>query len=291
VPPEKLQFAHFNRTAIQEFLVWLESEQNCGITTRNQRLAAVRSFFRYVQIEQPDMLMTSQSIINIESKKTAKPVINYLTGDAIKLLLSQPNAHNYDERRDLALLSLLYDSAARVQELCDLTVRSLRLTSPPVVRLTGKGRKTREIPLSAQCSELLRKYVQERNLGNQASLDAPLFSNRQLNKLTRGGVSYILQKYVDRANIGTLGFIPQSVTPHSLRHSKAMHLLEAGVNLIYIRDFLGHEDITTTQVYARANPETKRAAIEKVYSNIQTPHMSDWNSDNNLMSFLKGLTL
>lgn len=290
IAPEKLMFSHFSRTVIQEFLNWLETEQNCSITTRNQRLAAIRSFFRYVQIEQPELLMTCQSIISIESKKAIKPVINYLTSDATKLLLSQPNTHDYDGRRDLALLSFLYDSAARVQELCDLKVHNLRLTPPSVVRITGKGRKTREIPLSTQSAELLRKYVKERNLDRPDFLDAPLFANRQHDKLTRSGVSYILQKYVDKANNEVPGAIPETVTPHSLRHSKAMHLLEAGVNLIYIRDFLGHEDIATTQIYARANPETKRAAIEKVYSNLQTPKMGDWNSDRNLMTFLKGLT-
>lgn len=290
VAPEKLKFSHFNRNVIQGFLDWLEAEQKCSVTTRNQRLAAVRSFFRYVQIEQPELLMTCQSIISIESKKTTKPVIHYLTGDAVKLLLSQPDTNDYNGRRDLALMSFLYDSAARVQELCDLKVCNLRLKNPPIVRLTGKGRKAREIPLSAQSVELLRKYVSERNLHQLHAQDAPIFANRQYNKLTRSGVSYILQKYVDKANSTTPGAMPETVTPHSLRHSKAMHLLEAGVNLIYIRDFLGHEDIATTQIYARANPETKRAAIEKVYSHLQLPNMDNWNNDSGLMTFLKGLT-
>lgn len=289
VVPEKLKFVHFSRDAVEEFLLWLENSQNCGISTRNQRLAAIKSFFRYVQIEQPEQLFLCQSIIGIKSKRHPKPTIQYLTGNAMKLLLAQPDTSDRDGRRDLAILSVLYDSAARVQELCDLTVRSLRLTVPAVIRLTGKGRKMRELPLSAPNADILRKYVQERKLDRPDRIDEPLFTNRQGRKLTRGGISYILAKYVEKANATTLNALPPTLTPHCMRHSKAMHMLEAGINLIYIRDFLGHEDVETTQVYAKANPETKRAAIFKAYNNDATPQMPDWNDDQNLMSFLKGL--
>lgn len=289
VPPEKLKFMHFSREAVEEFLLWLENEQCCGISTRNQRLAAIRSFFRYVQVEQPDQLLLCQSIISIKGKKHPKPTIQYLTGDAMKLLLAQPDTSERDGRRDLAILSVLYDSAARVSELCGLTVRNLRLTLPAVIRLAGKGGKTREVPLSSQNAYILRQYISERKLDCPDRLDDPLFTNRQGKKLTRSGISYILAKYVDKANAKIPNTMSPTLTPHCMRHSKAMHLLESGVNLVYIRDFLGHEDIDTTQVYAKANPETKRAAISKVYCGESAPQMPDWNDDPNLMSFLKGL--
>lgn len=289
VAPEKLKFSYFSRNAVEEFLLWLEGSQNCGISTRNQRLAAIKSFFRYVQIEQPEQLLLCQSIIGIKCKKHPKPIIQYLTGDEVKLLLAQPDTSDRNGRRDLAILSVLYDSAARVQELCDLTVRSLRLTTPAVICLTGKGGKSREVPLSAPNADILRKYVKERRLDRPDRIDEPLFSNRQGSKLTRGGVSYILAKYVEKANSTTPNTLPSTLTPHCVRHSKAMHMLEAGINLIYIRDFLGHEDVETTQVYAKANPETKRVAISKAYHDDTAPQMPDWNDDPNLMSFLKGL--
>lgn len=289
VPPEKLRFSHFSREAVEDFLLWLENDQHCGISTRNQRLAAIKSFFRYVQVEQPEQLLLCQSIIGIRSKKHPKPAIRYLTGDAMKRLLAQPDTSERDGRRDLAILSLLYDSAARVSEVCGLKVRSLRLAAPAVIRLTGKGGKTREVPLSAPTAGILRQYVRERKLDNPDRMEEPLFTNRQGSKLTRGGVSYILAKYVNMANADVPNALPATFTPHCMRHSKAMHMLEAGVNLIYIRDFLGHEDVDTTQVYAKANPETKRAAISKAYRNDTAPKMPDWNDDPNLMSFLKGL--
>ncbi|WP_277669119.1 site-specific integrase [Caproiciproducens galactitolivorans] len=289
VPPDKLKFSHFSRDSVEDFLKWLENTSHCGISTRNQRLAAIKSFFRYVQVEQPEYLMLCQSIISIRSKKSPKPTIQYLTGEEMKLLLEQPDTADRNGRRDLALLSLLYDSAARVQEICDLTVRNLRLTSPPVVRLNGKGRKIREVPLSAPCADILRKYMQERKLDRQDRMDEPLFFNSQGRNLTRSGVSFILAKYISKANAVSPHSLPSTITPHCIRYSKAMHLLESGVNLIYIRDFLGHESIETTQIYAKANPEKKRAAISKTCDDSSAPKMPDWNDNPDLMSFLKGL--
>jgi len=289
IPPEKLSFSHFSRTAVEDFLLWLVSNCGCGISTRNQRLAALRSFFRYVQVECPEYLLLCQEIVAIRSKRREKPVIQYLSKEEIRLLLAQPDTTTRDGRRDLAILALLYDSAARVQELCDLTPASVRSVSPATLNLNGKGRKFRYVPLSEQSAAILMGYIAERGLDRPLTKNDPLFFNRQGMKLTRGGVSYILKKYVDQANSSDPGKIPPSLTPHCLRHSKAMRLLESGVNLIYIRDFLGHEDVAATQVYARANPETKRAAIENAYKDDLAPAPPTWNSDPNLMHFLKGL--
>ena len=289
VPPEKLSFSHLSRNAIEDFLLWLENDCGCGISTRNQRLAALRSFFRYVQVECPERLALCQEIAAIRTKKHEKPVIQYLNREEIRLLLAQPDTSLRDGRRDLAILSLLYDSAARVQELCDLTAGNVRAVSPPTLRLMGKGRKARFVPLSEKNAAILTNYISERGLDNPLRHNDPLFSNRQGVKLTRSGVSYILKKYVDQVNAARPNTLPASLTPHCLRHSKAMHLLESGVNLIYIRDFLGHVDVATTQVYAKANPETKRTAIENAYKDIGSPPPPSWNSDPNLMSFLKSL--
>jgi len=291
VPPEKLSFRHFSRTAVEDFLLWLESDCGCGISTRNQRLAAVRSFFRYVQVECPEHLLLCQEIVSIRPKRHEKPVIRYLNREEIRLLLAQPDTTTRDGRRDLAMLSLLYDSAARVQELCDLTAGSVRTVSPLTLKLTGKGRKSRVVPLSEQSAAILLGYISERGLDHLLRQNSPLFSNRHGTKITRSGVSYILKKYVEQTNAVQPTALPSVLTPHCLRHSKAMHLLESGVNLIYIRDFLGHEDVGTTQVYAKANPETKRAAIENAYRDVHTPVPPTWNSDPNLMNFLKSLSV
>ncbi len=288
IAPDRVSFRDLDRNAIEDFLSYLENDQGCSISTRNQRLAGLKSFFRFAEVERPDLLAGCQAILSIKNKKSPKPVIDYLSGDETQLLLSQPDTSSAKGRRDLALLSLMYDSAARVQELCDLKAGSVRLDSPAVVRLYGKGRKTRDVPLDAPCARILRAYMAENRLDRKEMQDTPLFYNSRKEKLSRSGVSYILSKYITLAN-GRGGSIPAGITPHCLRHSKAMHMVEAGINLIYIRDMLGHESIETTQVYAKANPETRRMALEKMESKNPNPPMPDWNDNPDIMDFLHGL--
>jgi site-specific recombinase XerD len=179
IPVERLQLNMLSHELIKAFLEWLETEKKCSISTRNQRLAAIHSFFRYAQYEEPEGLLHFQKVISLPVKKAPKPSVPYLTTDAIQLLLSQPDKTTAKGRRDLTLLSI-----------------------------------------------------------------------KQHNKLTKEGVAYIISQYVHSARaISTI--VPEKVTPHMFRHSKAMHLLQANVNLIYIRDFLGHEDIKTTEIYAK----------------------------------------
>ena len=289
IAPEKLRFDKIDAKMIQDFMLWLESSQGASASTRNQRLAAIRSFFRYLQIEAPEHLLLATSVLAIQKARKSKPVIKYLTHDQTQALFACPDASDWNERRDLALLYLLYDSAARVQEICDVTIGDLHLESPATVRLTGKGKKTRIIPLSVTVAALLTQYMTERELNAPGKATQPLFANRQNKKLTRGGVSYILGKYVDRANENNENAVPDDLTPHCLRHSKSMHMLESGVNLIYIRDFLGHEDVKTTQVYAKANPELKREAILKAHADDTAPQLPAWQNNPGLMKFLKSL--
>lgn len=286
--PDKVSFKDLDRTTIEEFLAYLEDDLHCSASTRNQRLAALKSFFRFVQVERPDLLAECQAILTIKNKKSPKPVIDYLTGEETELLFQQPDTTTQKGRRDLALLALMYDSAARVQEICDLKVSCISLKAPAVIRLCGKGRKTRTVPLDAPCVEIVRKYMEENHLNRSEMTNTPLFFNSRREKLSRSGVGYILTKYVEQANENG-GHISEKITPHCLRHSKAMHMVEAGINLIYIRDFLGHESIETTQVYAKANPEARRKAIEKMESRTASASMPDWNENPDIMSFLHSL--
>lgn len=146
----------------------------------------------------------------------------------------------------------------------------------------------REIPLEKPCVDILRRYMEENGLFQKTVLEMPLFCNNQMKKLSRSGVSYVLEKYIDKMNVDSVT-IPKKITPHCLRHSKAMHMLEAGINLIYIRDYLGHESIETTQVYARANPKAKRKAIKEMELSYPSPALPDWNDDPDLMKFLHSL--
>ena len=273
---------------ITDFLEWLETDRKCSISTRNQRLAAIHSFFRYLQAEEPAGLFHFQKVAAIPIKKAKKTVVEYLTPEAIKLLLEQPDKHTSKGRRDLTLISVLYDSGARVQEVCDIKVGDVTLQAPAVITLTGKGNKTRRVPLMKNTVALLQNYLLENKLDKPWQNETPLFTNNQHHKLTKEGVAYIIAKYVVSAR-ETSTLIPSKVKVHMLRHSKAMHLLQAGVNLIYIRDFLGHVDLKTTEIYARADTEMKRKAIEKVYPDLIDSNLPDWSKDQALLSWLSEL--
>lgn len=288
IPAEKITMNILSSKLIGSFLEWLEDERKCSISSRNQRLAAIHSFFRYVQFEEPSGLFHFQKIIAIPIKKAKKTLVEHLTPEAMKLLLEQPDKHTPKGRRDLTLMSILYDTGARVQELIDIRVCDIILENPAVIVLTGKGNKSRRVPIMKNSVLLLQNYLMENNLNKPWKNDYPLFTNNQNNKLTKEGVAYIVAKYVKSA-IKTSTIVPPRVKVHMFRHSKAMHLLQAGVNLIYIRDFLGHVDLKTTEIYARTDTETKRKAIENVYPDLIDSNLPDWSKDQPLISWLSEL--
>lgn len=288
IQAERLSMVTLTSDLLIDFLNWLESDRNCSVSTRNQRLAAIHSFFRYVQAEEPTGLFHYQKVIAIPTKKTNRTVVEHLTPEAMKLLLEQPDRNCPRGLRDLTLISVLYDTGARVQELIDINVGNVILDSCPVIVLTGKRNKTRRVPLMKNTASLLERYIIENKLDKSWKNVNPLFTNNQHHKLTKEGVAYIISKYVDLARkVSTL--VPPKVKAHMLRHSKAMHLLQAGVNLIYIRDFLGHVDLKTTEIYARTDTETKRKAIENAYPDLIDDNLPDWNRDQALLSWLSEL--
>ncbi|WP_010677030.1 site-specific integrase [Bacillus timonensis] len=287
IKPEKLCFAKMNRKMVEEFLVWLESSKNYSISTRNQRLAALHAFFRYIQIEAPEYMDLCNSIISISSKKTPVVEMNYLSIEAIKHLLTLPDISKKEGRRDLGILSLMYDTGARVQEIADITVSDIRINAPSTIRLTGKGSKTRIIPVMPQTVNIIKVYINDNDLLNEFKMSKPLFFNKKGEKLTRAGLAYILNKYVEIAKINNPDLFPNKVSPHILRHSKAMHLLESGLNLIYIRDFLGHSSVTTTEIYAKSNPEIKRKAIEQASPKVLPDEKLTKKDKKDLLNWLK----
>lgn len=289
IKPEKVSLEYLSKKLVEEYLEWLEKTRKCITSTRNVRLAALHSFCRYLQIEFPDFMHPAQQILSIPMKKNRKISVEYITLEAIKFLLTKPDCSTKRGRRDMVLLSLLYDSGARVQELVDITVRDVRTTYPATVKLTGKGNKTRIVPLMKPMAELLKSYLKENQLLAPHTFDYPLFCNRSKNKLTRAGIAYVVKKYAAIAIKETPGLFPKKISPHCFRHSKSMHLLQSGVNLIYIRDFLGHVDIQTTEVYARVDGEMKRKALEKKNDGVISEKMPAWQDDKELMIWLKNL--
>ena len=251
VPANSIELRMLNRNLVSDFLDWLEAQRKVSVTTRNQRLAAMKAFAHYVQYRNPEYLENCTDIITMRPKKHEKPVIPFLTEDELKALLAQPDPSTRHGLRDLTLLSLLYDSGARVQEITDLQLKDIRLTNPAMVTLTGKGRKARQVPLMKETCTLLD--------------------------------TYILKKYVSKAELDGSA---RNISPHGLRHTKAMHLLRAGVNMIYIRDFLGHVDISTTEVYARIDAEMKRKVFEEKVPNFTPNTTMPWEEDKDLLQWL-----
>ena len=274
---ERLTLGQVDARFITEFLTWLETERGNSTATRNQRLAAIHSFFRYLQKEEPALLLQCQEILAIGSKKHKKPHIGYLTADQVRTVLAKPNIKTRNGRRDLLILSVLYDTGARVSELIGIDVRDIRLEDSPIVTLNGKGNKSRQVPLMTQTAVMLGDYLKANKLTSPQMLDHPLFFNNKGCRFTRPGITYILQKYYGDAKI----------TPHILRHTKAMHLLQSGVNIVYIRDILGHVDLKTTEVYARADTEMKREAMQNVYHDLLPKATPNWNDDASLMQWLR----
>lgn len=282
---ERFKLEDLTPELVDRFLQWLEAERNNGIATRNQRLAAIHSFVRYVQIQEPRLLLNFQRILAIPVKKTERKAIKPLSKEAVALILRQPDTSTLQGRRDATILCFLYDTAVRVQELCDLHVEDVRLEHPASVRIYGKGRKTRTVPILPSTANNLKNYLTEVHLLDPEKSHLPLFTNRDGRKMSRANVTYILDKYVKAAS-EIDSSIPEKITPHVMRHSKAMHIYEAENNLIYVRDILGHSDIKTTSIYARSSLAMKRKALEQI-TDSPVADIPSWQKSKDMMEWLK----
>lgn len=291
IKADKVTLADINRDNVVGYLQWLIERKGCSIATRNNRLAAVRAFVSYLQYDSVEHMDQWQRILAIRGLKKEHATPSYFTKEGVKLLLEQPDTTVPGEVRHLAILALMYDTGCRVQELADLTIESLRIESKPYsIKIYGKGRKTRIVPLSGHIVEILTKYISCYHIDMDTGKKNPLFCNSSRNKLTRAGVTYILNKYAVMARTSNPNLVPEITSCHQLRHSRAMHLLQSGVNLVWIRDLLGHSSIQTTEIYARADSKQKREAIEKASENL-TPSgvIGEWVDNNDLILWLKGL--
>lgn len=286
---DKITLDKLTKDNIIGFLDWLEQTRGVTIASRNIRLAGIHSFIKYLQTEDPSHLFEYQKILSIKNKKHQSSEIPYLSLNQIKAVLAAPDSSSRQGFRDKVLLTVLYDSGARVDELIHMKVSDLRLSKPEQITIKGKGNKIRTVPLMGNTVEFLKKYINENQLiARQYSNHEYLFTNRSGNSLTRAGVAYLIQKYVSIANQNGAN-ISIKVHAHTFRHSKAVHLLEAGVELIYIRDILGHSSVTTTEIYAKVCTGMKMEAIEKVYKEVTDENKEDWTCNKDLMSWLTAL--
>ncbi|QOY34708.1 tyrosine-type recombinase/integrase [Anaerobacillus isosaccharinicus] len=288
IKPEFLNFEILKVETIKAFLNWLEKTRMVGVNTRNQRLAAIHSFFRYTQSEHPEIMFECQKVLGIPFKKREKKSVQFLSQESLKFILEQPDTSKIRGRRDLTIMATLYDTGARVQELIDLKIQDVRLSKPATITLTGKGNKRRSVPIMERTRNIIESYLKENRLLDNGKQGHPLFYNSNKKPFTRPGITYILEKYLNLAKKSHPEVLYcDNLHPHLVRHTKAMHLLEAGVNLIYIRDLLGHVNVSTTEVYLRANTETKRKVLEAAYMEVVTQDIPVWDEDKDLLNWLR----
>lgn len=290
---DKVTTAALCKNTVLDYLLWLEKSCGVSVSTRNQRLAAIHSLCRYLQHADVTHIDRWQEILSIKAKKTRPKPMSYLSVDGIKLLFEQIPTDTINGRRNLTMLALLYETGARVNELILLRPCDLHLDAPAYLVVRGKGNKNRSVPLQKKPVSMLKQYLTENHLDCAEMQSEPLFTNRVGERLTDAGVTYLLMKYVTLAHEKNPDIVPEKLTPHCLRHSKAMHLLQAGVKLVYIRDILGHVSVLTTEIYARADTKQKREALEEAYQDIipvaERGKEPSWENNKSLKEWLKSL--
>lgn len=260
--PETLTLAALTRQNIVGYMNWLE-EKNFAPRTRRLKLAALKSFCSYLTYIDPVHLEQWHEIkelkINIKAKRFHQ--IYYSRSDNFSF--RKHSTRHSKGRRDFALLTIMYYTGARVNEMILMSPADIRISKPYIIKLHGKGDKSRLVPVNERAIEILKSYMIENGLDKEIKQNSPLFFNSWGENLTEQGIAYIIDKYVSNMRNIRPDLFNVRVTPHTFRHSRAMHLLQSGVNLIYIRDLLGHVSIQTTEIYARADERAKREAIEK----------------------------
>ena len=287
--PTRVTVEQVDATVVRGFLAHLEEERGNSISSRNQRLAALHSLFRFIGRLVPELVDHAAQIQAIPLRRTATPVMPYLDKHEMDTLIAVPDRSRAQGRRDYALLLFLYNTGARATEAAELTVGDLRLDPPPAARFHGKGRKIRTCPLWARTASILRDQLGARLNGPS---DARVFLNVRRQPITRHGIHALVKRTFDKAAKGVRSLRDKRVSPHTIRHTTAVHLLRAGVDINTIRAWLGHASLETTNRYAEVDLEMKAKALETcaVSGPDPAPRPSrTWHTDSELMSFLASL--
>lgn len=272
---------------VLDFLDYLESNRRNAVATRNLRLTAIRTFFRYVVRHDPSRGAEYQRILSLPLKKAPSPVVTYLEPEEVRLLLRQPDRRTTSGMRDHALLLFLYNTGARIGEAITVRRDDLQLIRPFQVHLHGKGRKDRICPLWPDTAKALRRIEDQW----APPPDGHMFRSARGKPLSRDGAAYILEKHIQLAARELPALKRKHVTPHVMRHSCAVALLQAGVDLTVIRDYLGHESIATTGRYTKTNLRMKRRVLEAFWRRAGLTGTRDpkWQAPPNVLTFLRSL--
>ena len=283
VEPSALRIADLDAPAVLSFLNHLEQERDNSVRSRNIRLSAIRSFFRLIALRDPDSIGIATRVLAIPTKREDKKLIGYLTRPEIQALLAAPDRSKWSGRRDHALLLTLYNSGARVSEITALKRDQVCFGASTFLQLHGKGRKERTVPLWPETAKVLKAWFRE--LGEP--VDRMAFPNARGKPLSRHGVEYLLKRTVKSATRSCPSLATKTISPHVVRHTTALHLLQAGVDIATIALWLGHESIETTHMYLEADLEMKEKALGKL-----DPIEGEWRgfqADDPLLEFLSSL--
>jgi len=281
----QLTLTELTATEVATFLQHSEDERKVSIGTRNCRLAALRSFYKFAAEREPSAISQCAKVLHIPTKKTIKPASCYLEPSEIEAILDQPDRKSLEGQRDHALLSFLYNTGARIQEALDVCPAAIRFDAPLCVRLLGKGRKERICPLWPETVALLTALLKRQPRPD----DEPLFVNRYGAPIGASGVRFKLTQYVQAAVRTAPTLSSKKVTPHQFRHATAVHLVAAGVDVTVIRSWLGHAHLDTTNHYAQANLETKRKALERLDPSSTIKKPPRWRRDASVLAWLDSL--
>ena len=262
-----ISFDQINHELIYDFLIWLQNTRGCAASTKNHRLAALKSFFHYCAMEDPTLMAIYLDIQKIRSQKVARGRVEYMSEPALKILLEQPDPKTRCGVRDRFLMILLYDTGARIQEILDLQLKDIHLNDQtPSIYLTGKGNKTRAVPLMDKTIAHLQGYMKLFHPEADQTHDPYLFYTvikGQQGQMSDDNVSCFLKRYAKSAH-ELCPEVPLQMHAHLFRHTRAMHLYQAGIPLSYIKDFLGHVSVNTTDIYAATDTSMMKAALEKI---------------------------
>lgn len=288
----KLSFAHFNASNIKDFLDWLQDTRGISAATRNQRLMALRAFAKYAAGRDAQNLFLQSELANVPKQNYEKSVVDFLSEEQLKILLAQPDINTKLGLRDSFLISLMYDAGARLSEVLNLKARNFELEQgKPFVYLTGKKNKIRTVPIMNKTVQMLRCYCREFHICIKNSDDYLFHSiiHGVKHQLSPDAVQSFMRKHCKKAK-ESYPTMPDSLHPHQLRHTRAIHLYRGGVPLSLVAQFLGHAQISTTQIYAYADTEMKREAIRKIDNssgNSQEPAV--WEDEREMIKRLYGL--
>lgn len=281
-PPVKLTVEDFDADLVADFLTHCETVRGNSARSWNTRLAAIRSFFRYVAITDPTWLLHCQRILAMPSKRHVKRTVTFLDSEEIEALLAAPDQSTWTGRRDRMLLTLAVETGLRASELVGLTCGDVVFGTGAHIRCMGKGRKERGTPLRRETAKLLANWV-----GKNKDDSRPVFPSIRGEKLSRDALEHLVRKHSHTAERSCPSIASKRVTPHTLRHSTAMNLLQHGVDLAVIALWLGHESVETTQIYIHADMRMKEKALARVSAPSASP--GRFQPDDQLLAFLEEL--